>query len=495
MKKNAIKIIAFVLAFIVCICGVANVLDFKYLDSIFKVKMYYEQEEDTVDVLVLGSSHAYQGINTAVLWKEFGITAYNLCGAAQPIWNTYYYLEEALKTQTPKVIILDVYTLHYTDDYTDISFAIKNTYGLKWSDTKTAAIRTSFDTKKYGMQYYFPILQYHSRYTDLNETDFYPYQANEEMYQNHKGFYCYFRTEEFEEPDLSEATYFNLLTEKNNEYYRKILDLAKSRDIPVIVTALPYAAAVVSQQAYFNTAENIAEDDYHFAFYNFLTEYKDVVGIDYATDFSDKQHLNYLGNTKITRFLGNILRTEYHVPDRRADINCASWEADAQVYYKQLKNHEITTYESLEDYIPLFADDRFTIIMTESLPEGTELSDATILLLRPFFSAIGISDEQVKNGGAWIFENGELTYYNQCYYDDYKKTVKLGRFHDALLDIEIAENADGSTRKTKRITVDKTDQTTVNTGINIYIYDTFTQSTVDTIGLNFSNGKFVRKSS
>lgn len=492
MKKNAVKLIVFVLAFILCFCGVTSVLDFKYLDSTFKVKMFYEQEDNTVDVLVLGSSHAYQSINTAVLWKEYGIAAYNLCGAAQPIWNTYYYLEEALKTQMPKVIILDTYTLHYTDDYSEVSFAIKNTYGLKWSDTKTEAIRVSFDTEKYGMQYYFPILQYHSRYNDLNKSDFYPYQANKEMYQNHKGFYCYFQTTALEEPDLSEATYFNILTKKNDEYYRKILDLATSHNIPVIVTAFPFAAETY-QQAYFNTAKNIAENDYNFPFYNFLTDYKDAVGIDYATDFSDKQHLNYLGNTKITRFLGDILQNEYHVPDRRGDEKYASWEADAQVYYKQLENHEVTAYTSLEEYIPVFSNDRYTIIMTETIPGGKTLSQSALNSLRPFFSGIGISDEQAANGGAWIFENGELTYYNQCYYDNYQKTVKLSRFNDALIDIEIADTGDGK-RKTKRITVDKEDKTTVNTGINIYIYDTFTQSTVDTVGLNFSNGEFVRKS-
>lgn len=492
MKKNAIKVIAFVLTFIVCICGVTNVLDFKYLDSTFKVKMFYEQEDNTVDVLVLGSSHAYQGINTAVLWNEYGIAAYNLGGAAQPIWNTYYYLEEALKTQTPKVIILDTYTLHYTDDYSEISFAIKNTYGLKWSDTKKAAIQASFDTEKYGNQYYFPILQYHSRYTDLNKSDFYPYQANEAMYKNHKGFYCYFQTQALEEPDLSKATYFNMLTKKNDEYYRKIFDLAKTNNIPVIVTALPFAAETY-HQAFFNTAKDIAESDYNFEFYNFLTDYKDIVGLDYATDFSDKQHLNYLGNTKISRFLGEILQNQYHVPDRRGDEKYASWEADAQVYYNQLKNHEITTYDSLNDYIPVFSDERYTIIMTESIPNGKSLSPALILLLRPFFTELGISDEQFKNGGAWIFENGELTYYNQCNYDNYRKTVRLSRFNDALIDIEIVDTDDDK-RKTKRITVDKTDKTTVNTGINIYIYDTFTQSTVDVVGFNFNNGEFVRKS-
>ena len=112
MKKTIFKIISFLVAFILTFTGIIQILDFKYLDSIFKVDSFYDLEDNTVDVLVLGSSHAYQGINTAVLWRNFGIASFNLCGAAQPIWNTYYYLEEALKTQTPKAIILDNYYLY-----------------------------------------------------------------------------------------------------------------------------------------------------------------------------------------------------------------------------------------------------------------------------------------------------------------------------------------------------------------------------------------------
>ena len=203
MKKNFFKITAFLLAVVFTFLSFYNVYSFKYLDSVFKMKMFYEQEDNTVDVLVLGSSHIYQGFNTAVLWKQYGYAAYNLCGAAQPLWNTYYYLEEALKTQNPQVIILDVFTLSYTGEYGDTSYAIKNTYGLKWSQTKIDAIKTSFDMEKAGYQYFFEVLQYHSKYSDLKKTDFYPYQANKDMYENHKGFYCYFRTEAVKEREAA----------------------------------------------------------------------------------------------------------------------------------------------------------------------------------------------------------------------------------------------------------------------------------------------------
>lgn len=491
VMKNILRATAFVLAFFVAIVSVCNILDFKYLDSVFKMKMFYEQEDNTVDVLVLGSSHAYQGINTAVLWKEYGIAAYDLGGAAQPIWNTYYYLVEALKTQTPKAIILDVYTLHYSTDYSEESFAIKNTYGMKWSDTKMEAIHNSFDVSQSGMQFYFPILQYHSRYSDLNKIDFYPYQANKQMYDNHKGFYCYFYAIAIDEPDLSAVTYKNELTEKNNEYYTKILDLAKERNIPVLVTALPFAAENY-HQGFFNSAKEIA-DTYGFEFYNFLTDYKAAAALDYSTDFSDKQHLNYLGGEKITNFFGKILSEKYAVPDRRGDSVYESWEADADVYYKQVENCEIKQNQYLDEYVKVASNSRFKMIITETVGVRGELSQLARLQAVPLFSELGIPAEEYNYGGVWVIENGEVTYYNNGRYPGFGKSVSLGKFDDAYITAHENITEDDETYNTFSIAVNKEDKTTLKNGLNIYVYDTFTQSTVDAAGYNFENGKLSHK--
>lgn len=500
MKKNFFKITAFLLAVVFTFLSFYNVYNFKYLDSVFKVKMFYEQEENTVDVLVLGSSHIYQGFNTAVLWREYGYTAYNLCGAAQPIWNTYYYLEEALKTQTPKVIILDVYTLHYTQEYADTSFAIKNTYGLKWSETKVNAIKASFDTEESGNQYFFEVLQYHSKYSDLNKTDFYPYQANEAMYKNHKGFYCYFKTAAVTETDVSGVNYLNEMTPKTEAYYRMIIELAQSRNIPIIITAIPFAVENY-HQGFFNSARVIA-DEYGVPFYNFLTEYKDAVAIDYSKDFADKQHLNHLGNTKITRFFGNLLKSNYNITDRRGDDRFASWEADAKVYYNQLENSKVKSIQTLNGFLKVIANKRYVTVITESVNEFDKLPSNVRDAASSFFKNIGVGETQYKTGGMWVIRNSAIEYYNDCKADNFSKTVRLSKFDTAcvkvenrLLEEKVIEDSEEIEQifiDTKTINVNKSSQTKASHGINIYIYDTFTQSTVDSFCFNFENGKISR---
>ena len=58
-----------------------------------------------IDVLFLGSSHVHCNVNTQLLWDEYGMAAYLMTGAEQPLWNSYYNLKEALKTQKPRLVV------------------------------------------------------------------------------------------------------------------------------------------------------------------------------------------------------------------------------------------------------------------------------------------------------------------------------------------------------------------------------------------------------
>lgn len=486
MKKKFFKIVSFILVFALTITAAMSALSFKYLDSIFKFDAFYELPENSVDVLVLGSSHAYQGINTAVLWREYGYSTFNLCGAAQPIWNTYFYLEEALKTQTPKVIILDIFSMHYSTEYGEVSFAIKNTYGMKWSDTKKEAIEASFDHSKTGIQYYIEALQYHSRYSDLNKTDFYPYQANKEMYENHKGFYCYFRTEAVTERDLSSVEYYNEVTQKCLFYYRMILELAKSKGIPVIVTAIPFNAENY-HQGIFNTVEQVTVENYDVAFINFLTDYKDALAIDYKTDFADGQHLNFRGNTKVSRFFGEYIKSHYDVPDNRGNPLYESWDKDATVYYNQYENYQVTTKESLGSYLSVIASPRYTSVITLSSADSKNVNSAVGKALLNMIEADFEGDT-----GVWIVENKNVVYSKDQIKNGYSKSFTLGRSDGVLVKSVDKVFEDGTPITVNEIYYNKQKKSLTDHGINILVYDNFTQSLVDVVCIDYNTGKFRR---
>lgn len=76
-------------------------------------------------------------------------------------------IREALKHQSPKVIVLDVFTV-YGDDYEEEGTTHINLDGLPLSFNKIMAIRDSVPA---GMRYayYFPLAKYHNTWTDFYE--------------------------------------------------------------------------------------------------------------------------------------------------------------------------------------------------------------------------------------------------------------------------------------------------------------------------------------
>jgi len=94
--KRIVKTITFVGCFLILFYFIDSILKFKYEDGVQPMDHYYDLPKDTVDVLLLGSSHMGMNTDPSILWNEQGIAAYSCWGGMQPTWNTYYYLKECL---------------------------------------------------------------------------------------------------------------------------------------------------------------------------------------------------------------------------------------------------------------------------------------------------------------------------------------------------------------------------------------------------------------
>ena len=187
MKRKGIRILVFFLLAGVLLSQLNRVLAFRYEDGIRQMEGFYKQPGGSVDVLVMGSSHAYVDIDPAALLNEEGISAYDLCASMQPIWNTYYDLKEALKYQQPKLIVVDIYRLVESFDYVKESKLIKSTFGMRSSKEKMAAIRESLsaEQQKDAWLYFLEFPIYHNRYREVKFADFLADHSIPEDYRGH----------------------------------------------------------------------------------------------------------------------------------------------------------------------------------------------------------------------------------------------------------------------------------------------------------------------
>lgn len=127
-----------------------------------------------MELLILGSSHAYKDINLAVLYDGYGISSYVLGGPVQSFWNSYYYLIEALKTQHPKLVVLEGHAATMNTDYKEHTDVVRNTSSIKGISTRIGAILASAPKNK-ADDYIFDYRLWHARYQGINEFDFQSY--------------------------------------------------------------------------------------------------------------------------------------------------------------------------------------------------------------------------------------------------------------------------------------------------------------------------------
>ena len=248
---NIVKAIIILGVFLSALFTIDKVFLLKSEDGIEQIKSYYKQPEASVDALFVGSSHIFCHVNTGVLWDEYGISGFNLAGAEQPFWNSYYYIKEALKTQTPKIIVLEITTPGIRPiDYQPENWLVTNTYGLKWSKDKYDNIKTSSLDDSFN-RLLIPLNTTHGRYVDLTEDDFVDYNNS----VNYKGFDPRETTEIFETPDIANVTDRAPLSEKEEKYLRLIIDYVKGQNIPLIFISSPYVVTAEEQannNAYIN---------------------------------------------------------------------------------------------------------------------------------------------------------------------------------------------------------------------------------------------------
>ena len=70
---------------------------------------YKFTEKDTVDVVLVGNSHCYAGVNPKNLSAALGANCFVLASPSTTIMDSYYCLKEALERTHPTVAIIETY--------------------------------------------------------------------------------------------------------------------------------------------------------------------------------------------------------------------------------------------------------------------------------------------------------------------------------------------------------------------------------------------------
>lgn len=406
--RGLILLIVLISVFFVC----EKTLMLKSEDGIEQMQSYYLQKENTVDVLFLGSSHIYCDINTGILWDEYGMASYDLGGAEQPYWNSYYFLKEALKTQRPKVVVLDITIPGIRSvQFQPENWVVTNLYGMKWNKNRIDATKASTLEQSY-QRLLFPMYTIHGRYNDLKKNDF--IDINRDI--SYKGFDFRDNTRAFERPEVENVTDLTPMTEKEEKYFRLILELAKEENIPLLLISVPFAVNEDAQKIYNYTFEIGREEGIEGIDFNKLY---DEIGMDFENDMADEFHLNIPGSKKFTTYLGKILKEKYSVPDHRGDEEYFSWNLDALNQRQEVASYYLNHPESLESYIEQLKNDEYVTFINV----GSEIDDEDLLIFAEEFNNKGL--DIIKTNSGIIINNEKILF--ESIEDSFSAFIDEGR--------------------------------------------------------------------
>lgn len=341
---KVIKEIAYFIIFVICIFITIDLLNKIFVpkwihpeDNMhgYITRGYFAEEKNSLDVVFMGNSDTFRAISPMEIWNDHNITSYNYVSSGQRMWTAYYMLNEALKTQKPEVIMLNIDGIFF-DNHSSMSNYRKVFDTAKMSKNKISAIMDpAFDFgigRKISLV--FPFITYHTRYNELTNEDF--QYAFSDYHNPYKGLDISVDSNPFEGEYLEEGNEVFPLNDKVLKYLDMFVDKCKNENIKLEFVWLPSPDSWKVDRT--NAAKEYAQK--HDIKYNDLNLiYKDL-GIDFEKDTADGgDHLNIYGAKKVSKYLGDYLNDNYSFKKHNKKI-IKEWNKDYKDYVKAVKDYE-----------------------------------------------------------------------------------------------------------------------------------------------------------
>ena len=328
--KTALRILASALIVAVTLGLLQRLLMPKYVDGIVEgafVAEYYNEVKDH-DVLFVGDCEVYENFSPAVLWQDYGINSYIRGSAEQYIFQSYYLLEDAFRYEKPEVVVFNIQSLQFSEAQSE-AYNRMSLEGMRWSPTKVKAIFASMKEGEHFLDYLFPILRYHTRWSQLESTDFeYLFDTKPVSFN---GYYMRVDAKPAENVPKGRPLADYSFGDNAWKYLDRMADLCEKEGVQLVLikapSLYPYWYPQWEEQVEAYAAEK------GLPYLNFL-ELQEETGIDYTTDTYDGGlHMNLSGAEKLSRWLGQWLMENTALTDRRGEPELsARWEEKLAAY-------------------------------------------------------------------------------------------------------------------------------------------------------------------
>lgn len=304
---------------------------------------FYLEEENSLDMVIMGSSETYNGFVPAKAYEKYGITSYLYGFQACPgsLWK--YQLKEIERSQDPDVLIIECNGICYSDEDqnnpADIRFLSDD---MPFSQNKIDLVKERGEEAT--LSYFFPFLKYHVHLIP-------GYGSYSKFLMEKRGFNITRGNQARVSGDIPDKDVIDVTGDDSvadidtgaEADLRAFLEQCQESDIEHIVfVRFPHVVTGFNYWRYqqYHRVKQIVEE-YGFDYIDF-DPYMDDIGLTFENDFLDCEHMNATGAIKFTDFMTSYLMDKYDiVPREQSEKNVETWN-ESVVYYNRL--YEYWTY-------------------------------------------------------------------------------------------------------------------------------------------------------
>lgn len=315
MKKGLKCIIGFLITVTMIFWGINYIgyrLDPEWSqDGLDVVDAFHSLDDNSLDVIVYGSSRAWKGFNTTVLNNKYGISAYNYGCNWQAINTILLFLQDSLTTQKPKVVCIETGLVDSVEQDINLDGQIYYTREIPASRQKWEYLKQCFGTDVDGkhierwLSYFFPLIMFHENWNSINYENY--------LKQGHQRFvdstgYCIGNNSLYRctLPDYRTFEQYEL-SDESKGVLDKIVNECRERNIDIIFYTCPCELPYYYSDAMKEYSKQNGCD------YLNLYENLDETGINGETDLQDSGHLNASGAEKLADYMGKYIYENYQI--------------------------------------------------------------------------------------------------------------------------------------------------------------------------------------
>lgn len=339
-RRRAIKIVALILAVLITTWFLQEFILCNANHNTERIRGFYLEDEDSLDVVVVGSSEVYCDYSAGLAYEECGYTSYPFATEANTARNYEAIIREIKRTQDPKLIVIEINGAIYGDVNLSKEVNLRRvTDNIPLNENKIDLVEKGATSDQ--IEYYVPFIKYHDSWDNFGNSIGWSISMILDRLRGYnllkgvKNRSLILKPTKKVYPSARIQTRRPLFGKSYDaliEFLQMLIDEGITSD-QILFVRFPHVVTEDNLTRYNrgNTIGDIVRR-YGYKFVSFEADDPEI-GLDVNHDFYNIEHMNIYGQQKFTKYFSHWLQENYDIaPSELTDKQQEEWDLATKYY-------------------------------------------------------------------------------------------------------------------------------------------------------------------